>query len=669
MEFAPPAYPSASPGFSFASPSNSFRRSIGSSPSNHTAASYAAPSFLDTASPLLPRRSPRLNSRLLSSSFSPSPSIFNRTLSSAFSPSPTPSSKRLRADPLYDLAHSLPDDTWDNHMQPQASSPTASSQSTPIPSTVGDRDRVELEARASSDRAGDRHLRAKRERDEDGGEEDEAEEVQRLDGGVNGRYPDEQAELQRDSSTASTASKQHARLSQLQQQLLRAASGGEAPQSASKRAKRKERSDSDEDDKQVEDDRVRPERHEHWPESSSSSASSTSSFPSLSSLSTSFNTPDSKSLTSPSHVNATLSPLSPVSVSSTLSSPSRVDRSGESCHQCKTRRLPSDLIYCSARHLKKGRARKKKKERLCRKKYCARCLSKFYNELPPTVNGPDSGWICPGCRGVCSCAACKRHAIKREQRERKLAMKGGRRRRGVEKASAAKVVRAAGMDGTTAMAAPVTAVAASSAGMAVPVSAAIPADPTTAPSMAINIDIAAAPLTSSSAMAPPAPMQPYAHSRRSPRLQQRSLPPSADVVSLGPMHSAVGYQPPSSSSPSHLTSFASPSSYPPSAFSFPSASDMAMSTSPSYYASQPPASFQASPLLPPHLLLSSPSHTAMSSPYGGGGGGAGGMYGYGVSSPLMSPGSQLYRRSPRLSGRLLSENGGGGNEWNRPYGY
>ena len=69
-------------------------------------------------------------------------------------------------------------------------------------------------------------------------------------------------------------------------------------------------------------------------------------------------------------------------MASSVSSPSNVDRSGESCHQCKTRRLASDLIFCSARHLKKGRARKKRKERLCRKKYCLYHTSAAFPSMP-----------------------------------------------------------------------------------------------------------------------------------------------------------------------------------------------------------------------------------------------------------------------------------------------
>ena len=61
---------------------------------------------------------------------------------------------------------------------------------------------------------------------------------------------------------------------------------------------------------------------------------------------------------------------------------------GSSCHQCKTRRISAELIYCAQSHVKKGRQRKRqmlaaaamgvptaaggKQERLCRKKYCQR---------------------------------------------------------------------------------------------------------------------------------------------------------------------------------------------------------------------------------------------------------------------------------------------------------
>jgi hypothetical protein len=103
---------------------------------------------------------------------------------------------------------------------------------------------------------------------------------------------------------------------------------------------------------------------------------------------------------------------------------------GSSCHQCKTRRASSELIYCAHAHLKKGRQRKRKsedpniptqpkEERFCRKKYCGRCLVKFYNEQPPATIGPngDKSWSCPGCRGLCTCAACKRQVCRQEAKK------------------------------------------------------------------------------------------------------------------------------------------------------------------------------------------------------------------------------------------------------------
>ena len=110
---------------------------------------------------------------------------------------------------------------------------------------------------------------------------------------------------------------------------------------------------------------------------------------------------------------------------------------GSSCHQCKTRRISAELIYCAQSHVKKSRQRKRqmlaaasgapsaggKQERLCRKKYCARCTIKFYGEQPPAKIGPngDRNWSCPGCRGLCTCAACKRQQSKRESKKRSMA--------------------------------------------------------------------------------------------------------------------------------------------------------------------------------------------------------------------------------------------------------
>ena len=114
---------------------------------------------------------------------------------------------------------------------------------------------------------------------------------------------------------------------------------------------------------------------------------------------------------------------------------------GSSCHQCKTRRISAELVYCMQSHAKKGRTRKRriedqpsvyiipnpattyKAERLCRKKYCSRCLVKFYNEQAPAKIGPhgDRSWSCPGCRGLCSCAACKRQQTKKDSKKRNAA--------------------------------------------------------------------------------------------------------------------------------------------------------------------------------------------------------------------------------------------------------
>ena len=91
--------------------------------------------------------------------------------------------------------------------------------------------------------------------------------------------------------------------------------------------------------------------------------------------------------------------------------------------RCKTRRVGDELIYCGAIHLKKGRPKKRKAERKCRKKYCLKCLLKFYGESPPPKPAPGepNTWVCLGCRGLCTCAACKRTQLRRENKKKKLA--------------------------------------------------------------------------------------------------------------------------------------------------------------------------------------------------------------------------------------------------------
>lgn len=81
--------------------------------------------------------------------------------------------------------------------------------------------------------------------------------------------------------------------------------------------------------------------------------------------------------------------------------------SGSSCHQCKSRCTLSSLILCKNTPATKGKG----KRQGCRKKYCDRCLNKFYNENSP-VPGQEIKWACPACRGICRCAACRRQKAK-----------------------------------------------------------------------------------------------------------------------------------------------------------------------------------------------------------------------------------------------------------------
>jgi len=62
---------------------------------------------------------------------------------------------------------------------------------------------------------------------------------------------------------------------------------------------------------------------------------------------------------------------------------------GEYCHQCHARR--ENATCCSA----------------CQMKYCPRCLHKYY-EQDYAVIKLDAKWMCPRCRGLCLCAACRK---------------------------------------------------------------------------------------------------------------------------------------------------------------------------------------------------------------------------------------------------------------------
>lgn len=94
--------------------------------------------------------------------------------------------------------------------------------------------------------------------------------------------------------------------------------------------------------------------------------------------------------------------------------------SGSSCHQCKSRRSLGALIFCCNSVKRKTKQQTKtvkgvtKRAHLCRKKYCAQCLIKFYREKAPKKS-KDSEWACPACRGICICAACRRQKAKPSQ--------------------------------------------------------------------------------------------------------------------------------------------------------------------------------------------------------------------------------------------------------------
>eukprot|EP00471_Norrisiella_sphaerica_P004329 CAMPEP_0184478790 /NCGR_PEP_ID=MMETSP0113_2-20130426/719_1 /TAXON_ID=91329 /ORGANISM="Norrisiella sphaerica, Strain BC52" /LENGTH=359 /DNA_ID=CAMNT_0026856693 /DNA_START=119 /DNA_END=1198 /DNA_ORIENTATION=- len=94
------------------------------------------------------------------------------------------------------------------------------------------------------------------------------------------------------------------------------------------------------------------------------------------------------------------------SVAASINSPNF----GSSCHQCKSRRSLDDLNWCSNMlAMQHG-----KKRPVCRKKYCDRCLLKFLGEKPPRQEGKKQreSWVCPACRQICTCAACRRRKQK-----------------------------------------------------------------------------------------------------------------------------------------------------------------------------------------------------------------------------------------------------------------
>ncbi|MES1910675.1 MAG: hypothetical protein MHM6MM_003225 [Cercozoa sp. M6MM] len=73
----------------------------------------------------------------------------------------------------------------------------------------------------------------------------------------------------------------------------------------------------------------------------------------------------------------------------------------KSCHQCKSSRALHELSFCATHP---NILNHPVEPRRCRKQVCDKCLSKFYRESPAQC----ADWVCPACRGICSCAACKR---------------------------------------------------------------------------------------------------------------------------------------------------------------------------------------------------------------------------------------------------------------------
>jgi len=63
------------------------------------------------------------------------------------------------------------------------------------------------------------------------------------------------------------------------------------------------------------------------------------------------------------------------------------------CHQCKIRR--EEIFTCS-----------NNREGTCAKKYCKNCINRHYDEI--IINIDKNIWVCYFCRGICSCAQCRR---------------------------------------------------------------------------------------------------------------------------------------------------------------------------------------------------------------------------------------------------------------------
>ena len=102
-------------------------------------------------------------------------------------------------------------------------------------------------------------------------------------------------------------------------------------------------------------------------------------------------------------------PRSSISSSAAAASPSVM----LSCHQCKLKKPSTQCMQCTCSEQKSSSAGKKR----CVKKYCAICLLKHYNfQMAVKEDGAEQAeWICPACKGVCSCAACARRKLMDEE--------------------------------------------------------------------------------------------------------------------------------------------------------------------------------------------------------------------------------------------------------------
>ena len=76
---------------------------------------------------------------------------------------------------------------------------------------------------------------------------------------------------------------------------------------------------------------------------------------------------------------------------------------GTSCHQCKSKKLINELIYC--------KNSPENKTRVCKKKYCCSCIQKFYSTKYTQDTLNTGQFLCPSCLNICKCALCERQTL------------------------------------------------------------------------------------------------------------------------------------------------------------------------------------------------------------------------------------------------------------------